>query len=164
MVFSNYSVKVSGSGLVIKRNRATLRKILPTAQTENLLFCQGQRGAKQAVRELESRTDLSRALGRGTGSQLVDHHPGQTDQQPVLSRDPVAVPGVSPAKGLVDSHEESHVVTPPVQGVDQILQPGVVAEPVVRVGPDQVDLTHLGEPENNSGLRRGTRLRVKTDR
>ena len=76
----------------------------------------------------------------------------------------MAVPGVSPAKGLVGNHGESLVVTPPVQGVDQILQPGVVAEPVDRVGADQVDLTHLGEPDNNSGPCRGTRLRVQTDR
>ena len=48
--FSNYTVKVSGSGLITKRNKATLQKVLPTVQTEKLLFGNVQRAVKRADR------------------------------------------------------------------------------------------------------------------
>ena len=52
-------------------------------------------------------------------------------------------------------------MVPTVQEGGQILQPGV-AEPVAgavdRGGLVQVDLSRQEGPENNSGLRRGTRL------
>ena len=41
--FNSYSVRISGSGLITIRNRATLRKILPVVQTDNLVFGQGQK-------------------------------------------------------------------------------------------------------------------------
>ena len=44
--FSNYSVKLFGSGLVTQRNRASLRKVdprrVPSGQTENLLLRQAK--------------------------------------------------------------------------------------------------------------------------
>ena len=78
--FSNFSVRISGSGLITKCNRANLRKILPTVQTDSLIFGQGQNAVKRADRaeqvgqstaraELGTRLanlDHSRAVGGGT--------------------------------------------------------------------------------------------------
>ena len=48
--FNSYSVRISGSGLITIRNRATLRKILPVVQTDNLVFGQGQKAVQRPDR------------------------------------------------------------------------------------------------------------------
>ena len=64
--FSNYSVKVSGSGLITKRNRATLRKVLPTVQIEKLLFGQAKQRADKAEQVGQpADPEHSRAAGGG---------------------------------------------------------------------------------------------------
>ena len=89
--FSNYSVKLSGAGLVTKRNCATLWKIDPrsvqSGQTEILLFGQELRaGQEPPPAEPEHR----RALGGGVVSNPVDF-PVQIVNSPVLSSHPVCV-------------------------------------------------------------------------
>ena len=150
--FSNYSVKVSGSGLVTKRNRATLRKMLPTVQTEKLLFGQGQRADKAEQVGQPVDPGHSRAAGGGPVS------------RPVVTSHPVIAPGAAPAEGSVVIDEDSLVVTPaPAQGVsEQRAQPVLVG---TEKGLDsQVDLSLLGQPDSDVPLRRGTRVRVQPDR
>lgn len=61
--FSSYTVKVSGSGLLTRRNRATLRKIFPTAQSENLLFGQGQKARDRETESQGARDPHGRTAG-----------------------------------------------------------------------------------------------------
>ena len=46
--FNSYSIMVNGSGLITTRNRATLRKILPLTQSDNLVFAQGLNSGQRA--------------------------------------------------------------------------------------------------------------------
>ena len=126
------------------------------------MFGQGQRARdreteSQGAREPQGRTvepDLSRALEGGPVSQSA-----QAVQQPILPGIPGSV------SSNIERNVTSHMV-PTVQGGGQI-QPGV-AVPVVGAtgsgGLVQVDLNCQEEPENNSGPRRGTRLRQAPDK
>ena len=95
--FNSYSVRISGSGLVMIRNRATMRKILPVVQTDNLVFGQGQKAVQRPDRaqpgqeagpELRQRPDRAQpgqragaepsqrpdmTVGQSTGKASPDH-------------------------------------------------------------------------------------------
>ena len=76
---------MSGSGLITKRNRATLRKVLPTVQIEKLLFGQAKQIADKAEQVVQpADPEHSRAAGGGP----VSH--------------PLIEPGVLPAEGSID--------------------------------------------------------------
>ena len=142
--FSNYSVKVSGSGLITKHNRATLRKIPPRVQTEQLLLGQ------------EQRADMTEGLGQS----VSPVHSCAAAEGPVSH----PASGAAPTEGLVVNIEDSLVFTPdPAQGVpEQRAQPGLGG--IEQGVGSQVDLTLLEKPDINVPLRRGTRIRVQTDR
>ena len=153
MVFSNYSVKVLVSGLITKRNRVTLRKVLPTVQTEKLLFGQARQSADKAE-QFGQPADPGHSHAAGGGP--VSH--------PVVTSHPVIEPGAVPAEGSVDIVEGSLVVTPaPAQGVsEQRVQPDLVG---TKKGVDsQVESILQGKPVNDVPLRRGTRVRGQPDR
>ena len=46
--FNSYLIRFNGSGLITTRNRATLRKILPVTQSDNLVFAQGLNSGQRA--------------------------------------------------------------------------------------------------------------------
>ena len=82
----------------------------------------------------------------------------------MLSSLPLTATVAAPAKGSVDIHENGHAVTQPAQGVtEQRVQPVPVGTEE-GVGSSQVDLALLGKPDCSNVLRRGTRVRVQTDR
>ena len=83
---SNYSVKVLGSGLITKHNRATMRKVLHTVQTGKVVFGQGQRQRADKAEQVGQPADPEHS--RPTGGGFVSH--------------PVIEPGAVPAEGSVD--------------------------------------------------------------
>ena len=159
--FSNFLLKIFESGLVTKRNRASLRKVDPRSvqrgQSENLLLGQELRaGDKVASRVPPARQELSPALG---GEVVINPLgcPVQTIQLPALLSRPVA----APVDGLVDSHEQERVKTSqPVQGV--VEQPGLPG-PGVGLASSQVDLISQDTSNSSNGFRRSSRVTKQTD-
>ena len=156
--FPNYSVKIFESGLVTQRNRASLRKVDPRSvqrgQNEHLLLGQELRaGGRVSGREPPARKGLSQALG----GEVVSHPlgcPVQTVQSPALLSRPVA----APEEGLVDDHEQEHVVTSqPVQEV--VKQPGQPG-PGGGLLSGQVDLVSR---DTSDGFRRSSRVTRQPD-
>ena len=91
--FNSCSVRISGSGLVTIRNRATMRKILPVVHTDKLVFGQGQlavqrpdraqpsQGAGHELRQRPDRAQPGQRAGAEPG-QRPDMTVGQSTGQP----------------------------------------------------------------------------------
>ena len=167
--FNNFSVRISGSGFITKRNRATLRKILPMVQTDSLMFGQCQNAVKIA--------DMAEQVGQGTARAELVTRPANLDHSHeveggLVSRpEGTSHPTVLPeAAKRSDSVENSPVVTSvPTQegqgtgtGLEHRLQPGLGdTESSLE---SQVDLTLTGITVDDAPLRMGTRIRNRPDK
>ena len=77
--FNSYSVRISGSGFITIRFRATLRKILPVVQTDSLMFGQGQKAVQRPDRaqpDQGAEPELSQRPDRAQPGQRAGAEPG----------------------------------------------------------------------------------------
>ena len=111
MVSVIFAVRTSGSGLFMKRNKATLREILPTIQTDSLILGQGQNAVKRAdraeqVSQSTARADLVTRPANLDHSREVE---GGLVSRPEGTSHPTVLPEAAKRS---DSVENSPVVTP----------------------------------------------------